>query len=201
MSRLEFSVTYDYRCPFARNAHEHLVVALGAGADWNVDFVPFSLSQTHVDEGGTGVWDDPAKAPDLMAVEVSLVVRDRFPGQFPALHIGLFTARHDQGLDLRDESVVRRVLVDAGVDDDEVFRVVAEGGPRDTFRKAHEDAVTNHQVFGVPTFIIDGNAAFVRVMTRPGTDAESARATIDGVLALFSQHPELNEFKYTSIDR
>ncbi len=201
MSRPRFSVTYDYRCPFARNAHEHLVVALAAGADWDVDFAPFSLSQTHVEDGGTAVWDDPAKTPDLMAVEAGLVVRDRFPEQFPAVHIGLFTARHDQGLDLRHESVVRRVLVDAGVDDDAVFGVVAEGGPRDTFRKAHEDAVTNHQVFGVPTFILDGRAAFVRVMTRPGTDADTARTTIDAVLALFTDHPELNEFKYTSIDR
>ena len=72
---------------------------------------------------------------------------------------------------------------------------------RDAFRKAHEDAVTNHQVFGVPTFIIDGKAAFVRVMTRPGSDADAARTTIDGVLALFTEHPELNEFKHTSIDR
>jgi protein-disulfide isomerase-like protein with CxxC motif len=27
-----FSVTWDYRCPFARNAHEHLAVGLAAGA-------------------------------------------------------------------------------------------------------------------------------------------------------------------------
>ena len=53
-----FSVTWDYRCPFARNAHEHLVAGLAGGADWDVTFVPFSLSQVHVPEGGTPVWDD-----------------------------------------------------------------------------------------------------------------------------------------------
>ena len=28
-----FEITYDYRCPFARNAHEHVLDALEAGAD------------------------------------------------------------------------------------------------------------------------------------------------------------------------
>ena len=31
-----FAVTWDYRCPFARNAHEHLAAALAGGADWEV---------------------------------------------------------------------------------------------------------------------------------------------------------------------
>jgi hypothetical protein len=46
-----FAVTWDYRCPFARNAHEHVLTGLTAGADWQVTFVPFSLGQVHVEEG------------------------------------------------------------------------------------------------------------------------------------------------------
>jgi hypothetical protein len=196
-----FGVTYDYRCPFARNAHEHLVVALRGGADWDVEFTPFSLSQAHVEEGGLPVWDDPAKAPDLLAIEAGLVVRDEFPDKFYDVHLGLFTARHDRGLDLRDESVVRDVLGAAGVDAGDVLRTVADGGPHQTFRKEHETAVANHQVFGVPTFVVGDKAAFVRIMTRPGDDASGAAKTIDAVLALFDDHPELNEFKHTSLSR
>ncbi len=201
MSRRAFSVTYDYRCPFARNAHEHLVVALRHGAEWDVEFAPFSLSQAHVEEGGVPVWDDPAKAPDLLAIEAGLVVRDSFPDHFFDVHIGLFAARHDRGLDLRDESVIRAVLDDSGVDSDAVFAAVADGGPRDTFRKEHEAAVTNHQVFGVPTFVVGDSAVFVRIMTRPGDDASLSRATIEGVLTLLDEHPEINEFKHTTIKR
>jgi len=201
VSRAWFSVTYDYRCPFARNAHEHLVVALRAGADWDVEFVPFSLSQAHVEEGGIPVWDDPAKVPDLLAAEASLVVRDNFPDRFLDVHLGLFTARHDRSLDLRDESVISDVLSTAGVDATEVLQTITDGGPRDAFRKAHETAVNDYQVFGVPTFIVDDKAAFVRIMTRPGDDAAGARSAIDAVLALFDGHPELNEFKHTRIDR
>ncbi|MHB8682345.1 MAG: DsbA family protein [Acidimicrobiales bacterium] len=201
MSQTAFAVTYDYRCPFARNAHEHVLEALAAGAPWDVEFLPFSLSQVHVEEGGTPVWDDPGKADNLMAMEASIVVRDRFPAQFPAVHRALFAARHDEGRDLREEKVVRDVLESGGVDADAVLDAVAEGWPRESFRKAHEGAVTAHRVFGVPTFVLGGSAVFVRIMTRPEGDAARARATIDHVLGLVVQHPDLNEFKHTSISR
>jgi hypothetical protein len=201
VSTAAFAVTYDYRCPFARNAHEHVVVALRAGADWDVVFSPFSLSQVHVEEGGLAVWDNPAKAPDLLAIEAGLVVRDNFPDQFFDVHLGLFAARHDHGLDLRDEGVIRDVLVASGVDADKVFAAVADGDPQDVFRREHESAVTTHHVFGVPTFVVDDRAVFVRLMTRPEDDGEVARAAIEGVLSILEAHPELNEFKYTSISR
>ena len=175
--------------------------SLRAGAPWDVEFAPFSLNQAHVEEGGTPVWDDPAKAPDLLALEAGLVVRDNFPDQFFDVHLGLFTARHDLSLDLRDRSVIGDVLSSAGVDADEALAIVDDGAVRDTFRKEHEAAVDNHQVFGVPTFIIGDKAAFVRVMPRPGADAEGARSTIEAVLALFDERPEINEFKHTSISR
>jgi len=40
---------------------------------------------------------------------------------------------------------------------------------------------------------------FVRLMTRPNGDAELARATIDRVLDLLTGHPEINEYKHTSV--
>jgi len=43
--RPSFAVTWDYLCPFARNAHEHLVAGLEGGAPWDVTFSPFSLIQ------------------------------------------------------------------------------------------------------------------------------------------------------------
>ena len=201
MSKTAFAVTYDYRCPFARNAHEHVVEGLHSGAGWEVEFVPFSLSQAHVEEGGAAVWDDPAKAPDLLALEASLVVRDTAPERFLDAHVALFAARHDRGLDLRQEQVVRDVLASVGVDADEVLRTVVGGGPREAFRKAHEAAVADHQVFGVPTFVLGDRAVFVRLMTRPEGDGARARAAVDLVLGLIDEHPELNEFKHTTISR
>ena len=194
-----FAVNWDYRCPFARNAHEHLVLALASGADWDVTFLPFSLSQAHVPEGGAPVWDDPDKAGDLLALAAGVVVRDQYPGRFLEAHIALFTARHDEGLDLRLPEVVASVLERVGVPGEKVVAEVASGEPVQEIRRAHERAVGKLDVFGVPTFIVDDRAVFVRLMSRPAGDAAVALRTMEGVLDLFETMPDLNEFKYTKL--
>ncbi len=196
-----FSVNWDYRCPFARNAHEHLAAALADGADWNVTFLPFSLSQVHVPEGGTPVWDDPDKAADLTALAAGVVVRDQYPEQFLTAHVALFAARHDEGLDLRQDDVIAGVLDRVGVPGDKVLAEVRTGAPVAEIRAAHEQAVGEWEAFGVPTFVVDGQAVFVRLMSRPMGDATLARRTIESVIDLFDAQPDLNEFKYTKLFR
>lgn len=201
MSPKEFTVNFDYRCPFARNAHEHVLTALEAGADYRVRFLPFSLSQAHVAEGGVPVWDDPAERPNLLAVAAGIAVRDRFPNQFPGAHRSLFAARHDESGDLRDESVVRKALKRVDVDVEAVFADLAAGWPYERFRAEHEDSVNRYSVFGVPTFVLDDKAVFVRLMTRPEGDAARAIDSIERILQLIADHAELNELKYTTIPR
>ncbi len=164
-------------------------------------FLPFSLSQVHVPEGGTPVWEDPEKASDLLALSSGLVVRDQYPDRFLQAHIALFGARHDESRDLREAAVVADVLERAGVPGDKVVAEVESGAVTDVLRLAHEEAVREWGVFGVPTFIVDDRAVFVRLTTRPQGDAASAERTIEGVMRLFDEHPELNEFKTTSIWR
>lgn len=196
-----FSVTWDYRCPFARNAHEHLLAGLRAGADWDVRFVPFSLDQAHVAEGETPVWEEPDRYPGLLAGEVGIVVRDRHPEQFLAAHEALFRARHDEARDTRDRAVLADALSSAGVDPAAVFAEVDDGWPLEAYRKEHEAAVADLSVFGVPTFIVGDRAVFVRLLTRPAGDGNVAVATVERVLGLITDAPELNEFKYTAIPR
>ncbi|HEX3947452.1 MAG TPA: DsbA family protein [Acidimicrobiales bacterium] len=204
MSSPAFSVTWDYLCPFARNAHEHLLAGLAGGAGWEVSFTPFSLMQNHVSEGETPVWDAPDQAravKGMLALQAGLVVRDRFPGQFPAVHRALFAARHDEGRSLTDVDVVADVLEKVGVPPQEVLVEIDSGRPLEAIRRAHEASVTDHQVFGVPTFVIGDKAVFVRLMTRPDGDGEMARSTVEAVLDLMVTRPEINEFKYTTVSR
>jgi hypothetical protein len=79
-----FALTWDYRCPFARNAHEHVLSGLAAGADWDVTFLAFSLGQAHVEEGQPSVWDKPEQDGGILALQAGVIVRDHFPEQFPA---------------------------------------------------------------------------------------------------------------------
>ena len=196
----DFALTFDYRCPFARIVHEHVLDGLAAGADWNVTFVPFSLGQVHVNDGESPIWERPDADSGLLALRAGVVVRDRFPDRFPAVHRELFDARHVQAKQL-NEATVRAALETHGVDAEAVFAEIAEGGPLDTVRKEHEAAARDHDVWGVPTFIVDDRAMFVRLTDRSGGDGAVARSRIDRILELATGFPELNEFKHTSIPR
>lgn len=198
-----FAVTFDYLCPFARNAAEHVTVGLRAGADWDVSFTPYSLSQGHVEEGDPAVWDlpDPNVKSGVLALQVGLAVRERFPERFLDAHERLFAARHDDGEDIKDPEVLWRALDKVGVDADETFALVEGGGPLVTLREEHEAAVRDHDVWGVPTFITDQRAVFVRLMDRPADDTTLARTRIEQVVDLVDSPLELNEFKQTVLPR
>ncbi len=196
---LSFAVTWDYRCPFARIAHDHLLTGLEAGANWNVSFWAFSLDQSHVEEGQTPVWEEPDRYPGMLPNLAGIVVRDRLPESFRNVHRALFSARHDEALDLRDPSIVGKVLDRAGVDGASVLGEVNEGWPLQTLKAEHMKASDELEVFGVPTFVMDRQAVFVRLMRGPQGDPDVAIRTIERVLDLISGWPELNEFKHTTV--
>ena len=199
MSR-SFGITFDYLCPFARNANEHVVTGLRAGAAWDVTFVPYSLAQGHVEEGQPDVWDREGKAASgVLALQIGITVRDRFPARFLDVHEAIFAARHDQGADIKDGSVLRGVLDAAGLDADEVFEAVDDGTALKLLREEHDAGVRDHGVWGVPTFITDARSVFVRLMDRPAGDAVVAQQRIEQVVDLVNGTLELHEFKQVDL--
>lgn len=193
-----FAVTWDYRCPFARIGHLHVIEGLRSGADWDVTFTPFSLGQMHLAEGAPDVWDDPAAEPGRLPTQVGLVVRDHYPESFLDVHEALFDARHVHGGDLRDEGLLREVVATHGLDADVVLDAARSKG-LDLLRHEHQRAAAEHEVWGVPTFIAGDHAVFVRLMEGPDHDGEVAIRTVERVLDLLTGWPQLNEFKHTSI--
>lgn len=197
-----FGLTWDYRCPFARIVHDHVVTGLQAGADWNVRFLPFSLGQAHVTDGEADVWDRPEGSPDadsgLLALQLAVAVRDTQPDAFLAAHHALFEHRHRASGSLRDRDALTAVVGGAGVDADAAWAEVASGRPLATIRDEHTGFVQSHDVWGVPTFVVGDAAVFVRLMRGAGGDGAFAISTIDRVLDQIDW-PILNEFKHTSI--
>lgn len=191
-----FSITYDYLCPFARIANETIVEAIRDGASLDVSFVPFSLMESHAQEGEPAQWDLPVDevGKGVLALLWSISIRDRNRESFPDFHVGLFSARHDDGSDINDPNVLESVALSVGLDPDEVRAIVASGVPSKVLADEHMAAVEDHGVFGVPTFISGGDAVFVRFMERHN------RPDLDRVLGMLSW-TNLNEFKRTTIDR
>lgn len=190
---MRFEVTFDYLCPFARNAAEAVVTGLREGRHWDVTFRPFSLSQVHVEEDDPDVFDDP-RASGVLALHWGLAVRDTQPDRFHSAHVALFAARHDQGKDISDEGVIREALESAAVDVDAAAEVVAAGSPAKSLAAEHTEAVDRWRVFGVPTFIRGDIATFIRFMNRGDTD------DLDRALTLLDWQG-LNEFKRTVVPR
>ena len=194
-----FAVSWDYLCPFARNAHEHVLAGLEAGADWDVTFQPFSLGEAHVEEGEPSVFDTEEGRRWLHALAAGVTVRDDFPDKFRTFHAAMFAARHDHGRDLRNESVVRQVVEEQGLDADAVIGNFDDAVAR--IRAEHRAAVADHGMFGVPTFVLGDRAVFVRLMDRPGTDSKKGLESVEGVLRIVDEIPTLNEYKFTKIPR
>jgi len=143
------AVTFDYRCPFAYNGNAAVIAAVRAGSDVDFHFTPFSLDQAHVEEGGTPVWD---RSPDdwgtgTLALQYGIAARDAFPDQFFDVHLALFAARHDKGLKIGHEDVVRDAVAEAGLDPDAVAEEVASGRPLKALATEHAEG--RRQVGGV----------------------------------------------------
>jgi hypothetical protein len=198
---VSFGITYDYLCPFARNANEHVVAALQAGAPWDVTFRPFSLSQAHLAEGEPPLWrrGDVLTHSGVLALTASEVVRAVAPDRFLAVHLELFALRHDHGGDLRDAEQVALALGRGGVD----ASLVMEGASDalTAVSLSHTRLVEDHQVWGVPTFIGSERAVFVRLMDRPAGNGDLARRRIERVLDLLEDEPMLHEFKQVDLPR
>ena len=120
---------------------------------------------------------------------MGLAERERQPGDLP-IGAGAIAQRGD----------LTPVLAAAGVDVDAVWAEVDSGRPLATIEKEHTGYVDSHTVWGVPTFIVDDAAVFVRLLDLPQGDADVAIPTIERVLDQVAW-PTLNEFKHTSIPR
>lgn len=197
MSR-EIAVTFDYRCPFARNGHEAIVNAVREGALSDVEwrYMAFSLDQVHAEEGDPPVWErEPgAWGTGVLSLLYGIAVRDSFPEQFLDAHLALFAARHDHGLKLGHEDVLRDAVASAGLDPDAVAAEAWSGRPLKTLGEEHTEAVDGFGVFGVPTYIEGEESVFIRFMDRGRVDdLERAMDLLDW--------SRLNEFKRTRIAR
>lgn len=193
-----FDLSYDYRCPFAKNIHLHAIRAIRAGADLDVRFVPWTMSQGYKTPGAPDVWDDPARDPELLALAVSTSIRDDQPSLFLAAHEALFRARHERAVRLVTLEEIDEVLSPLGVDMGLVAQDLTSRRPHKVIGESFRE-FERYDAFGVPTFVVNGDATFVRYMTAPGDDPSESVKVIESLVALMALEPALNEFKHTRV--
>lgn len=193
-----FAVTWDYRCPYGRIVHDHVVTGLLAGADWNVTFLPYCLGQSNRDPGLPPIWETPQADSGLFALQVGVAARDADPKNFPSFHRSVYDYRHTRAGNLNDRAALADMLGAAGIDAASIFAAVDGGGPLRTIAREHAQYVDSHEVWGVPTFVVDDKAVFVRLLRTAEGDGRTAISTIERILNDIDW-PILNEFKHTSV--
>ncbi len=192
------ALSFDYRCPFAKNLHLHAVAALRAGAPLSIEFVPWTLSQGHRPEGAPDVWDDPHHDAHHLSLAAGVSVRDRQPERFLDAHEALFRARHERGVRLVTPEQLRETLAPVGVDVDDVLADVATRRPHGVIRDSYR-AFERYEAFGVPTLVVNEDAVFVRYMDPPSEDGAASAALLESLVAMAATQPALNEFKHTRL--
>lgn len=195
---LSFKLSYDYRCPFAKNLHLHAITALRAGGDFDVTFVPWTMSQGNKAPGALDVWDDPSRDEEHLALAVSTSIRDLQPDYFLDAHEALFRARHERAIRLVSMKEIEGVLRPTGVDLDLIVSDVASRRPHEVIGECFRE-FERYEAFGVPTFVVGDDATFVRYMTTPNDVPQDSVTVIDSLLQLMTAQSALNEFKHTKV--
>jgi hypothetical protein len=193
-----FQLSYDYRCPFAKNIHLHVVIALRAGADFDVTFVPWTMSQGYRVDGAPDVWDDPARDAEHLALAVSTSIRDLMPERFLDAHEALFRARHERAIRLVNDREITEALEGLQLDLKPIYEDVASRRPHKVIGESFRE-FEQYEAFGVPTFVVDGDATFVRYMNPPTDDPTASISVIESLISLMSNESALNEFKHTKV--
>ena len=78
-------------------------------------------------------------------------------------------------------------LVEADIDSRRPHKVIGQ---------SYEE-FSHYEAFGVPTFVVNGDATFVRYMSAPTSDAQASVGIVERLLNLMAHEPDLNEFKHT----
>lgn len=194
---LAFQLSYDYRCPFAKNIHLHVVTALRAGADFDVTFVPWTMSQGYRADGAPDAWDDPQRDAEHLSLAVSTSIRDLVPEQFLDAHEALFRARHERAIRLVNEGEITEALDGLQLDLSAIFDDVATRRPHKVMGESFRE-FERYEAFGVPTFVVNGDATFVRYMNPP-TEPTASIALVESLIDLMTNQVALNEFKHTKV--
>jgi predicted DsbA family dithiol-disulfide isomerase len=192
---IEFDLFYDYQCPFVYRAAVLLESVAASGARrLRIDWRYFSLSQVNSKGDGWTIWGAPQQeaVPGRLAFQAAEAARRQ--GRFESFNMPLLQARHRDGLDLNQPSVVERVAVDSGLDLERFRADIADPTIVDALAYDHQQGVNEHGVFGTPTFVFpDGSAAYVRLGAP--TDSGDPVELFDRLVLIAALEPRIREIK------
>ena len=192
---MEFELFYDYRCPYVYRASVLIENVKASGKrDINVRWRYFSLTQVNSKVEGWTVWNAPETEEVRGRLSFKAAEAARRQDKFDDLHMPLLRAKHRDNLDIEDVAVVERVAVESGLDLERFRKDVADPQTIHALARDHQRAVSEHGVFGTPTFVFPaGESAYVRLSDI--LEGDEALHVFDQVIAIASHEPRILELK------
>lgn len=148
----EIRFYFDPACPWCYQT-SRWARRLEELGELTVDWRVFSLAIVNRGDEGRAAWD----AGSAPALRTAVMVRRLHGG--PA--VGHFYAAHGAAIHERaeagdDRTVIERSLRTAGLAPDLVHRAMDDETTWTDVQREHDEVVTQHQAFGVPTIVLDG---------------------------------------------
>jgi 2-hydroxychromene-2-carboxylate isomerase len=148
----EIRFYFDPLCPWCYQTSRwaRRLAELGVvDVDWRV----FSLAIVNGGDEGRAAADS-GSAPSLRTAIA--VRRAHGSAAVGAFYKAVSDALHQRGLPLDDHAVIEASLREAGVEPELLEQALADPSTWEAVQAEHDEAVSSHKAFGVPTIVLDG---------------------------------------------
>ena len=195
---IHLDIFFDFMCPFVYRAAVWLDrVREGMGDGMSICWRYFSLEQVNSQQGlEWKLWEQPDDFPSrgLWAFGAAEAARCQGEDAFNRFHSALLHARHVQGKDIAERSVLAEVASGVGLDMPRFQEDLVERELLSTLVEDHRTAVEEFGVFGTPTVVFPGGrAVFIKLTEVP--PAGDAPALFQELVQLSTVRTYVREIK------
>ncbi len=163
--------------------------------DLEVDWRPFFLAQINTKEGPEWkAWEQKLDTSNLglLAMRAGEAAKRQGSVAFEAFQLALLKARHEDRKDLSNPEVVMEAAQVGGLDMGRFQEDLADDSILKDLGDSHTQAVEQHGVFGVPTFVFpNGAAAFLKTYQPPEEEAARVFETLHEMMGSYKYIGEL----------
>lgn len=164
-----------------------------ARPDLEVRWSYFSLTQVNDKREGWTVWGAPEAEEVRGRLGFKAAEAARRQDGFEGFHTALLETFHQHKMDLEDIDTIRGAANEAGIDWDRMQSDMADPAILEGLARDHQRAVSELGVFGTPTFVVGGGAAYVRI--RPAPESAEALEVFDQLARTIATRPFIREIK------
>ena len=177
------------------NAAVWLDKARAAGFEVDVTWRAFVLDEA-ARRDGAALWERPEdqRGRSFLSLLAGKAAARQGREQFERFHRALLAARHDGGRIRLDRPGPLVEIAEAqGLDGDRLARDLEDPDLLAEVAADHKEAVSDHGVFGTPTFLFEnGQSVFLKTFIPPDDEAAEALAHFAG---LFAERSYVGEVK------